>query len=108
MDADPTEAVDLQPVAITAPWARPVVPDEAIAEGDPADCRSAAHRMFFWWVFWEQGIQFDQPGVYEVRLALGSTHQLTDGFDGDQDGALDRFGPGLIVEGSLIVNVEAP
>jgi hypothetical protein len=98
--------VEPESVPITEAWTRPLVPDDVITIADPSNCLSSAHQEFFWWVFWEQGIQFAEPGVYYVHLALGSSHQLTDGWDGDdQDGTPDRYGPGPIVGGTLSVNV---
>jgi hypothetical protein len=55
---------------------------------------------------WEVPISLLSPGLHLIEYRVSLKEQVTDGFDLDTDGKLDRYGPGEINRGWVQFNVE--
>lgn len=57
-------------------------------------------------VDWNLPLALLTPGDHRIEYSLNLSEQITDGFDLDKDGKLDQYGPGVVFNGWVDVNVQ--
>jgi len=55
---------------------------------------------------WNLPLPALEPGVHRIETTIELSEQVTDGFDGNQDGTPDGYGPGQVFGGWVELQVE--
>jgi hypothetical protein len=55
---------------------------------------------------WNVPLDLLSPGVHRIEYSLSLSDQVTDGFDLDNDGKLDQYGPGDVLNGWVEINAQ--